>query len=232
VTVDVDGATTHAVVSGLTNGTAYTFTVVATNAIGAGAPSTPSDPVTPFTTPSVPTNVTAVAGNASAIVTWTAPADDGGAPITGYTIQAVDDTIVVTVDGATTSTTITGLTNGRAYLFTVVATNAAGVSLPSLPSPAVVPASVPGAPTNVVAVAGDTTATVSWSAPVDDGGVPIAAYVVTNTVDGTATIVTGDQTSATIVNLTDGVPYTFTVTAVNVLGPGPPSDPTDPVTPG
>jgi hypothetical protein len=232
VTVDVDGATTQVVVSGLTNGTAYTFTVVATNAIGAGAPSTPSDPVTPVTTPGMPTNVTAVAGNASAIVTWTAPADDGGAPITGYTIQAVDDTIVVTVDGATTSTTITGLTNGRAYLFTVVATNAAGVSPPSLPSSAVVPASVPGAPTNVVAVAGDTTATVSWSAPDADGGVPIAAYVVTNTVDGTATIVTGDQTSATIVNLTDGVAYTFTVTAVNVIGPGPPSDPTDPVTPG
>ena len=71
-------ATTETV-TGLTNGTAYTFTVAAINGVGhRGRPRRPSDAVTPATVPGAPAIGTATAGNASATVTWTAPASNGG----------------------------------------------------------------------------------------------------------------------------------------------------------
>ena len=74
------------------------------------------------TVPGAPTNVTAVAGNASALVGWTAPASNGGSPITGYTATASPGGATC----ATTSTTCTvgSLSNGTTYTFTVKATNA------------------------------------------------------------------------------------------------------------
>ena len=74
-------------VTGLTNGTAYTFKVAAINAVGTGSQSAdPSNPVTPATVPGAPTVVTAVGGDASASVSWTAPASDGGSAVTGYVV--------------------------------------------------------------------------------------------------------------------------------------------------
>ncbi len=74
--------------TGLTNGTSYTFTVSATNANGAGPASAQSNAVTPgrTTVPGAPTGVTATAGDGSAQVSWTAPANNGGSPITSYTV--------------------------------------------------------------------------------------------------------------------------------------------------
>ncbi|MGA1581468.1 MAG: fibronectin type III domain-containing protein [Luminiphilus sp.] len=80
-------------VTGLTNGTAYTFTVTATNSAGTSNPSVASSPVTAaaaVTAPGVPTGVTATAGNAQATVSWTAPSSNGSA-VTGYTATAVED---------------------------------------------------------------------------------------------------------------------------------------------
>ena len=82
------------------------------------------------TVPGAPTGVTAVAGNASANVSWTAP-PDGGSPITSYTITPYigrwpRPRRPITGSPPATSTTVTGLTNGTAYTFTVTATNAIG----------------------------------------------------------------------------------------------------------
>jgi hypothetical protein len=92
--------------------------------------------------PGRPGRPDATAGNGSAHVTWTAPADNGGAPITGYRVRvynrAGDTTFEVTV-GNRLSTTVTGLHNGRAYYFTVAAINRAGEGPESLPSVDVTP---------------------------------------------------------------------------------------------
>ena len=73
--------------------------------------------------------MTATAGNAPATVSWTAPSN-GGSPITGYTVTPyVGPTRrprPPSRHAPATSTTITGLTNGTAYTFTVTATNAIG----------------------------------------------------------------------------------------------------------
>ena len=137
---------TSATVSGLTDGTSYTFTVTATNGVGTGPASAPSNQVTPAapTAPGAPSGVTATAGNQSATVSWSAPAD-GGSPITSYTVIPYLAGVAQTatqVPGSPPATTVkvTGLTNGSAYTFTVAATNAVGTGQASSPSQPVTPA--------------------------------------------------------------------------------------------
>jgi len=96
----------------------------------------------PVTVPGVPTGVSAVAGNTEAVVSWTAPANTGGSLITGYTVTSSGGQ-TATVSGTGTSVTVTGLTNGTAYTFTVTATNVSGTSAASDSSTAVTPAITP-----------------------------------------------------------------------------------------
>jgi hypothetical protein len=92
------------------------------------------------TAPGVPTMGSATAGNASALVSWTAPSSDGGSAITGYTVTAsAVSGHTCTAGASTTSCTVTRLTNGTSYTFTVTATNAVGTSAPSAESDEVTP---------------------------------------------------------------------------------------------
>ena len=231
ITATVLAPETSATVSGLTNGTAYTFTVHATNAAGDGPESAPSSAVTPVTNPTAPSGVTAVAGNAKATVTWAVPADDGGSPIVSYTVTSAPDGHTSTVAAGTTTTDVTGLTNGTSYTFTVHATNGSGPSAESAPSNAVTPRTVPGAPTAVGATPGNGTALVTWTAPTDDGGAPISGYTVTASPGGLTQDAAGSATSASVSGLTNGTSYTFTVHATNVAGSSAESDPSSAVTP-
>jgi hypothetical protein len=153
-------------VSGLTPGTAYTFTVQATNPSGSGPESANSNSVVPTgaTAPGAPTGVGAEADSTSALVSWTAPSSDGGGSITGYTVTPyVGATAQSTtqVSGSTTKTRITGLTNGTGYTFKVKATNAAGTGPDSGASGTVTPkASIFELATPATVDAGDTSSTV------------------------------------------------------------------------
>src|ERR1039458_7576196 len=93
--------------------------------------------------PSAPQSVTAGPASSQALVGWTAPASNGGSPISGYTITpfigSTAQTPVTVNNGSATAATITGLTNGTGYTFTVSATNAIGTSPASSASPAVTP---------------------------------------------------------------------------------------------
>src|SRR6478735_10976537 len=112
------------VVRDLVNGTDYTLTVTATNAVGNSATSEPSATVTPATVPSAPTGLAADPGDGQVTVSWAAPAT-GGSPITGYTVTATPGgrTCVTTAD---LTCIVQGLTNGSPYTFTGTATNAVG----------------------------------------------------------------------------------------------------------
>jgi hypothetical protein len=213
-----EGSATSAVVTGLTNGATYTFTVTATNDAGDSAPSSASNavtPVAPVTAPGQPTAVTATAGNGSATVTWAPPVSNGGAAISSYTVTAAPGGQIATTTVAT-SASVTGLSNGTSYTFTVTATNTAGTSAESTPSAAVTPRTVPGAPTGVRAVPGGGLAVVSWTAPASDGGASITGYTVTASPGGQTT--TTGARSVVVTGLTNGVSYTFTVTATNTAG--------------
>jgi hypothetical protein len=98
-----------------------------------------------------PTSVTATPGNAQATVSWTAPVDNGGYSITDYAVQFSSNsgsTWTTFSDGTSTATsaTVTGLTNGTAYVFHVAAVNAVGTGPYSSATSSVTPETVPTDP--------------------------------------------------------------------------------------
>jgi len=225
------GASSPIKVPGLTTGDTYTFTVQATSVIGTGPASAPSNPVTPgpAAAPTAPTIGVATAGIASATVTWSPPFSDGTQPVTHYVITPSSGSPVTV--GNVTGTVINGLTNGTPYTFTVAATNSVGTGPVSAASNSVTPfaPTVAGAPTIGTATAGNTTATVTWSPPISDGHSPVTGYVITPS--GGSPVSVGDVTSAVVGGLTNGISYTFTVAAVNAVGTGPASGPSNAVIP-
>ncbi len=161
------------------------------------------------TVPGAPTAVTATPGSGAATVQWSAPAANGGAPITSYTVTPYADgsalaPTTVTGNPPATSATVSGLTNGTSHTFTVAAANSAGTGAASAPSNAVVP-------TNVVSPAfvqqasihkpSGTTAAVTLGAPVTVGNRLVVQVGVWNTSAATVTKVT-DSAGDTYTELT------------------------------
>jgi prepilin-type N-terminal cleavage/methylation domain-containing protein len=134
---------TTCVVSGLTDGTNYTFTITATNADGTGPGATTSPPITPAAVPGAPTTVIATPGSNSATVSWSAPASTGGSAITGYTVTSIPGYFTCTTTGLTCI--VSGLTNGTRYSFSVIATNNIGSGPSSSGFDTLVPALTPAA---------------------------------------------------------------------------------------
>ena len=137
-----------------------------------------------------------------ATVTWSAPASNGGSPITGYVVTPYigDHRADARPSSATSPRRSSPRSrNGTSYTFRVAAINAIGTGNQSADSNAVTPvapATVPGAPTIGTATAGNAQATVTWSAPASNGGSAITGYVVTPYIGTTA------QSSTTVGNVT------------------------------
>lgn len=190
-------------------------------------------PAPPPVAPGTPSGATATAGFGSATVSWTAPSS-GTAPtsytVTPYLLGLPQTSKAKTISGTppATSTTVSGLTAGLSYTFTVKAANSAGTSPESAQSNAITPtgAVAPAAPTGVSAAARNASALVSWTASASDGGSPITGYKVTPYLGAaaqTSTTVGASSTSATIGSLVNGSSYTFKVTAINAVGSSPES---------
>ena len=163
--------------------------------------------------PGVPTGVSAVRGDSQVVVSFTAPAGT----VTGYTVTSNPEGITAT--GTASPITVTGLTNGTAYTFTVVATNAAGSGPASAASESVTPMTTPGVPGEFTTRAGYERVELAWSAPADNGGGAITGYEVSS--DGGASYIpASSNTGHTFTGLTNDTEYHFSVRAVNEVGVG------------
>ena len=225
--------TTSCTVTGLTNGTAYTFTVTATNIAGTGASSAPSASITPATVPGAPTGVSAGSNvDSQSPVTWTIPASNGGLPSPLYgdlqprwadLHQRLDQLLGDRADQRHELHLHGDRHQCRRHR--------TGLG-PLQPGHS---GSHPGRPTGVTATSfANGQSTVSWTAPASNGS-PITSYTVTANTGQTCTTANGSTTTCVFLGLTNGVTYTFTVTATNNLGVGPPSAPataTPSTTPG
>jgi hypothetical protein len=141
--ITATGTRSPIAVLGLTNGTLYSFTVTAKNATGLSSTSVPSNSITPSeslvpTIASAPVIGLAAAGDGQATVNFTASSNDGGSPVTSYTVTSFPSGI--TASGAAAPITVSGLVNGAGYTFTVTARNAVGTSPASATSNSVTPA--------------------------------------------------------------------------------------------
>ena len=154
------GTSSPLTVAGLSDGTAYTFTVTAANAAGSSPASASSASVIPTGIASAPAIASVTTGNGQATVTITPPTTTGGLPLT-YTVTSVPGGITAT--GTGTTFTLTGLTDGVSYTFAVTATNADGTSASSVPSVSSTPTGVATAPTISGVTPGDRQATKSPS---------------------------------------------------------------------
>lgn len=215
------------VVSGLTNGTAYTFTVVAVNANGSSSASAASNTVTPALAPGAPTAVEGAGADGSALVSWTAPDSDGGSTITGYTVTASPGGRTATCVASPCN--VTGLDNGTDYTFTVLATNAVGSSAPSAASAPVSVRTVPGAPSITKVTHGNGAATVTFDASSEDGGSAVTGYTVVASPGGATVACPGSP--CTLGGLDNGQSYTLRVLATNAAGSSEPSSASDAITP-
>ncbi len=178
------------------------------------------------TVPGAPSAVTAMGGNAQATVSFTAPAFNGGSPITSYTVTSSPGFIIAT--GSTSPITVTGLTNWISYTFTVAATNAVGTGPASAPSNNVIPRA-PLTPPTATTIAGSsitsTGATLNASVNPNGSSTTVHFQWGTSTYYGHTTtpqsIGSGTSAvgvSAALTGLMPGKTYHFRIVASNIHG--------------
>jgi sugar lactone lactonase YvrE len=218
----VTGSSTSSpiLVTGLTNGTTYTFTIAATNSAGTGPSSAPTNAVTP---------------QASQTITFANPGPQvyGSTPTVTATASSG-----LAVSFSSSTMGVCTVTSGGVLSFVAAGTcslnanqsgNAAYQAAPQVSQSFNVAAVDPGQPTILGAAAGNGQSTVAFATPASNGGAPITSYTVTSSPGGITA--TGAASPITIGGLANGTAYTFTVTATNSAGTGPSSAPSNPVTP-
>ncbi len=221
---DIDGSgadTTEHTVTGLTNGTEYTFKLRARNASGPGQESTAT--ATPRAPPAAPEGLSATAGDGQVTLSWTNPGDN---TIRKYQYSTDGGGTFNHMNGSSYTTTthiVTGLSNGTAYTLALRAVNASGNGNPADAD------AIPlwPAPANLSVTQGeDRKATLTWDDPADS---TIAKYQVST--DGGTTFTNIDSNDIienntdntleyTVTGLTNGTAHTLALRAANDLASG------------
>jgi fibronectin type 3 domain-containing protein len=204
--------------STVSNSITYFYVVTAVDSAGESTDSAPAA-VTPdptITTPAVPTGLAATAGNTQATLTWSASSGATGYHVKRGTTSGGPYTQVAAPTSS--SYTDTSLTNGTTYYYVVSAFDSAGESTNSVQVSAtpVAAATIPTAPTNLAATAGNTQATLTWSASSGATGYHVKRAA---TSGGPYTQVAAPTSSSyTDTSLTNGTTYYYVVSALDSAG--------------
>ena len=230
--------TTRYTDTGLSPGTKRYYRVAAISAAGTSAWSNVAHATTDdLTVPGVPTGLRAtpdgLKGSTQIRLSWSAPSNDGGSPITGYRIEravvrgGVWIIHVASTGSANTTYLDTGLTPNTTRFYRVRALNAQGSGEPSNVAEGETNAARPGQPRNLRARAtGSTSITLAWDAPANDGGERITGYTIRTRGpgDGTwITVVRNTGSTATTfehTGLRPATAYRYQVAAINRVGAG------------
>ncbi|WP_049762913.1 Ig-like domain-containing protein [Shewanella denitrificans] len=214
------GTASPLTVTGLTNGTAYSFNVTATNLVGESSASSASNSVTPMGSQTI-TFANPGAQNFGTTPTLTATSSSGLVPVFTSSTAGVCS---ITSGGA-----LTLVTAGTCTINANQGGNSAYLPAAQVSQSFTVNAVVASSPTIGTATAGDASASVSFSAPASNGGVAITAYTVTSSPGGLTA--TGAASPLTVTGLSNGTAYSFSVTATNSAGVSAASAASNSVTP-
>jgi len=180
--------------------------------------------------PSAPSSPLAIAGVGSITLTWSAPASNGGAAVTGYKVYRAssaggEGSIPITTVGVAYSWTDPGLATGSTFYYKITASNSAGEGGRSVEVSATTP-TVPSAPMNLAATPLNGQVTISWQAPQSNGGLGVTSYsILRGTMSGAETLLASTSgTSYADNELTNGQAYYYLVKAINAIGTGPASN--------
>ena len=230
-TKTISGDSKSSQIAGLTNGIPYSFKIKAKNLYGQGPDSnivteTPSAS-TISSIPSKVRGINAIPSNNQVFLSWIQPSSNGS-PITSYQVlvseQGSSTTTTFPNLSADTKTTITGLKNGIKYNFRIIAINSVGTSLLSEPVSATPENRISIEITNLRAMRGDGSATLTWSIP-ESSQNQLSGYWIREYKTGESKFITHvifDKTTRTkITGLENGVSYGFSVIAVTETGIGP-----------
>jgi secreted trypsin-like serine protease len=209
------------VISRLTNGRSYSIRVAAINAMGRGTPSSAVSATPLPDPPSAPTIRSAVPGNASVRITYRDPSSNGGSSIIGYEYSLNGSGTWLAAAGASRgSLTVTGLDNGTSVSVSIRAVNSRGGGAASSTVTAT-PRRAPDAPTITSAQRSSGAASISFTAPVFNGGAAITNYEYSlNGGRWTAARPTSTVSPIVITRLADTRSYSVRIRAVNASGSG------------
>lgn len=164
--------------TGVSNGRSYSYYITAINRYGESSRSNMVS-ATPFGRPSTPRNLRATAGDGLVNLSWDPPTDDGGYPIVNYKVYrgttSGGETFHVMV-GNITHHIDAGLSNGQTYYYRISAVNSNGIEGELSTEVNATPGRVPSAPLNLEAILSDNRVYLTWSTPIDNGGLPITGY--------------------------------------------------------
>ena len=217
----VDAGTRTAAITGLTDGTEYSFTAVSVDTTGnMSAAAQPSVVTADDTTPATPTALAASAiANGGASLSWTNPPDTDDLFYTALTWSPADGDQTSPFRVRGDSATVTGLMHGTEYSFTIAAVDIAGnISDASAAQTATADSSVSPV-TALTATAGNASIALSWTAPTDSdfASVTITWDPAGGTTNQPLSVATGTS-AASITGLTNGTQYTVSVVAVDGVG--------------
>lgn len=224
---------TSTTLTGLTDGTDYDVTVLASQDSGTTLLGLESDSVDIRPgRPDTPTGLSVTASNQAITASWNASRTISGLDPTHYSISAVPSSGITVqtlvsassaCSGTNCQSTLTGLTNGITYTVSIYASLSSQLSAGSVAVTAI-PRTVPGAPTSTSLSAGDTSLSLTWEPPTSTGGSAITSYalVVTDAASANVLTVSLDQSARAydIPGLSNGASYTAAIAAINIAGQG------------
>ena len=210
------------------SGVSYTYAVTAVNEVGESdrSPTASIASNGTLSAPSVPQDLVALVNDGNVLLNWTAPAADGGFPISGYTVyRGVSSSVLIPFANTTDvwyldTTTVKGMT----YYYAITAMNSLGESARSSElNITISPYSVPSEPLDLTAVAADGKIILTWKTPSRSGGAAITGYIIYR---GTAPDALSYITLVASPSFEDadrkpGTTYYYSITAINEAGEGP-----------
>lgn len=215
-----------------------TYTVTAKNSSGVDTVHVELEVLCKPSKPQGPLDVSDITAEGCHL-TWNKPEDDGGEPIDHYVVERMDTETgrwVPVCKSKTPEADVTGLNEGKDYMFRVKAVNAEGESEPLTTEHAIKaknPYDAADAPSKPqLKDWSKNHADIAWKPPEDDGGAPITGYIIEKKDDFSpkwqkVMVTRGPDCKARIPDLVEGQKYQFRVKALNKAGESKPSEPSD-----